>query len=106
VCPDHVCMRLIHVLIVSVMDVLATFHRADSVIQHQLQQVHDVAHLHFDNEDQTPAMARLQVGVVKAEEVREVGKGKTEICSCIVIVPHFAQAAFRAPAHLERGEES
>jgi hypothetical protein len=59
--PDHVTVQLIVALIICVMHVVPAFDRTDSLIQHPLQHVDDVAHLHFDNEDEASTMAWSQI---------------------------------------------
>ena len=91
--PHHIGVGAIDVGVVGVVHILANFNGAEIALKHLFDRVHDETHLHFDHENQTATVARLQVGAVETEKIREVRHRGTEVGFGVVISPGLTQTA-------------
>ncbi|MFB9075359.1 hypothetical protein ACFFX0_31030 [Citricoccus parietis] len=93
--PDHAFVGGIHLLVVVVVHVLPAFHYGDLLLLHLAHQIHEVMHLHFQHEQQTSPVTKLEVGAIEAEEIRKLRHREPEVRARIISSPYVVQ--FRAP---------
>ena len=104
--PDHVLVCLVDAAPVVGVHLGAHFDRSEAASTHLADHVHDVADLHLHYEDEAAAVAWLQVRAVEGEEVREVGRDRTQVGARVVIAPRFAQGPARTTRCLIGGDEA
>ena len=85
--PNHLGVSTIDIFVVAVMDFLADFNCTEILLEHFLDDIHDVSDLHFDNKDKTSTMTRLKIGAVEGKEIWKVRDSRAEVSLCVVIFP-------------------
>ena len=88
--PHHLVVLGVDDRVVAGVHVLAHLYCANLLRRHLREHVHDVAHLHLDDEGQAATVSGLQIRAVEHEEVRKVGNHGAQVGLGIVVLPDLA----------------